>query len=257
MTAKNMTAKQLATLATNIAKNQKTLYVMGCFGAPLNAKNKARYTTNHSYNKQPTRKAMINDATDDAFGFDCCGLIKGILWGWNGATGKTYGGAAYLSNGVPDISADAIIAVCKDVSTDFTNIEVGEAVWVSGHIGIYIGDGLVVESSPKWKNCVQLTACNRSKNGYNRRNWTKHGKLPYVTYDDTAEPKVGDVVHYNGTKHYTSANGSDSKACKGGKAQITAIYQRGKSKHPYHLKRVSGAGSTVYGWVDAGTFSKI
>lgn len=256
MTA-NMTAQQLATTATEIAENHKTLYVMGCFGAPLHSKNKARYTTNHAYNKQQARKAMINGATDDTYGFDCCGLIKGILWGWNGNAGKTYGGATYASNGVPDISADGIIAVCKDVSTDFSEIEIGEAVWVRGHIGIYIGDGLVVESSPKWKNCVQITACNHSRSGYNRRNWTKHGKLPYVTYGKEEAPKVGDVVLYNGTKHYTSANGSDAKACKGGKAKITEIYQLGKSKHPYHLVRVSGSGATVHGWVDADTFSKI
>lgn len=256
MTA-NMTAQQLATLATEIAKNHKTLYVMGCFGAPLNAKNKARYTSNHTYNKQQARKDMINGATADTFGFDCCGLIKGILWGWNGNAGKTYGGATYVSNGVPDISADGIIAACKDVSTDFSEIEIGEAVWVRGHIGIYIGDGLVVESSPKWKNCVQITACNHSKNGYKRRNWTKHGKLPYVTYGKEEAPKVGDVVIYNGTKHYASANDTTASACKGGKAKITAIHQLGKSKHPYHLVRVSGSGSTVYGWVDAGTFSKI
>ena len=35
--------------------NLKTLYVMGAFGAPLNAKNKARYRKNNSYNKQPAR----------------------------------------------------------------------------------------------------------------------------------------------------------------------------------------------------------
>ena len=69
-------------------------------------------------------------------------------------------------------------------------------------------------------------------------------------------PKVGDVVNYSGSTHYTSANSSSPKACKGGKAQITAIYQLGKSKHPYHLKCVSGSGATVYGWVDAGTFTK-
>ena len=67
---------------------------------------------------------------------------------------------------------------------------------------------------------------------------------------------MGDVVNYSGSTHYTSANSSSPKACKGGKAQITAIYQLGKSKHPYHLKRVSGSGATVYGWVDAGTFTK-
>ena len=69
-------------------------------------------------------------------------------------------------------------------------------------------------------------------------------------------PKVGDIVVYNGAKHYTSANATAAKSCKGGKAKITQIYQLGKSKHPYHLVRVSGSGATVYGWVDAGSFSK-
>lgn len=69
-------------------------------------------------------------------------------------------------------------------------------------------------------------------------------------------PKVGDIVNYTGSVHYTSANAATSKSCKGGKAKITQIYQPGKSKHPYHLVRVSGSGSTVYGWVDAGTFTK-
>jgi hypothetical protein len=130
---------------------------------------------------------MIKAASSDTFGFDCCGLIKGILWGWSGDKSKTYGGATYKSNGVPDDSADTIITKCTDVSTDFTKIEVGEAVWKKGHIGVYIGDGLAIESTPAWKNGVQITACNCSKSGYNRRNWTKHGKLPYVEY--TAEEK--------------------------------------------------------------------
>lgn len=63
--------------------------------------------------------------------------------------------------------------------------------------------------------------------------------------------KVGDIVQFNGSKHYTSANAVSGKACKGGKAKITQIYQLGKSKHPYHLIAEKGGGSTVYGWVDA------
>ena len=69
-------------------------------------------------------------------------------------------------------------------------------------------------------------------------------------------PAVGDVVNFNGNTHYTSANATSGKGCKGGKAKITQIYQLGKSKHPYHLVRVSGGGATVYGWVDAGTFTR-
>ena len=64
--------------------------------------------------------------------------------------------------------------------------------------------------------------------------------------------KVGDVVDFKGTQHYTSAAAKDAKICKPGKATITAI-AAGKA-HPYHLKAVGG-GSTVYGWVNAADIS--
>lgn len=70
-------------------------------------------------------------------------------------------------------------------------------------------------------------------------------------------PKVGDIVNYNGTRHYANANAISGIGCKGGRAKITNIYQLGKSKHPYHLVAISGHGSTVYGWVDAGTFTRV
>ena len=69
-------------------------------------------------------------------------------------------------------------------------------------------------------------------------------------------PAVGDIVQYNGNVHYATANASAGSPCNGGKAKITKVYQLGKSKHPYHLVRVAGAGSSVYGWVDANTFTK-
>lgn len=190
---------ELAAKATEIAKNYKTLYIMGCFGAPMNDKNKKRYTSNNVYNEDETRTKLINAASADTFGFDCIGLIKGILWGWNGDLTKTYGGAVYKSGDVPDIGADKMITVCSDVSEDFSHLEIGEAVWMSGHIGIYIGDGLAVECSPKWEDKVQITACNCKVAGYNTRNWTKHGKMPYVEYvkeeeiPETPEPDKGDT----------------------------------------------------------------
>jgi hypothetical protein len=62
----------------NIAENYKTLYVMGCIGANMNEKNKARYTENHSYNKKEERRKMILSADEDTWGFDCVCLIKSI-----------------------------------------------------------------------------------------------------------------------------------------------------------------------------------
>lgn len=61
--------------------------------------------------------------------------------------------------------------------------------------------------------------------------------------------KVGDVVTFTGTAHYSSAAATTGPACKPGKAKVTAI-AAGKA-HPYHLVAVSGGGSTVYGWVNA------
>ena len=188
------TATELANMCKKIATEYKTLYVMGCFGAPMTPKNKERYCTNHSYNKRQARTKMIKSATSDTFGFDCVCLIKGILWGWNGIKYRIYGGAAYATNGVPDIGANTIIKKCNGISTDFSSVEIGELLWKSGHVGIYIGDGLAVECTPAWDNCVQITACNCDKEGYHRRDWTKHGKLPYVEYLKSIDQIAKEVI---------------------------------------------------------------
>lgn len=80
--------------------------------------------------------------------------------------------------------------------------------------------------------------------------------LADITVAAKWEPAVGDIVNYTGSVHYASANATSGPSCKGGKAKIHDIYQLGKSKHPYLLIWEPGSGATVYGWVDAGTFTK-
>lgn len=77
-----------------------------------------------------------------------------------------------------------------------------------------------------------------------------------TTSNTSSALKVGDVVNYTGAVHYANANAATGHACKPGQAKITQIYLPDKSKHPYHLKATDGSSSTVYGWVDAGTFTK-
>lgn len=180
-----MTSDKFVSMAKDIANNYKTLYVMGCFGSPLNATNKKRYTQNHAYNKRPERTKKIMSASSDTFGFDCVCLIKGILWGWNGNVNATYGGAKYGSNGVPDVSANGLMNYCTEVSTNFNNIVAGEVVHMNGHVGIYIGNGLAVECTPIWKDGVQITAVGNigKKACYNTRTWTNHGKLKFIEYN--------------------------------------------------------------------------
>ena len=189
------TALQLADACRELAKCYHTLYVLGCFGSPMTETNKNRWLDAYAYNRKAARKKKIQAANRETFGFDCVNMIKSLLWGFAGDSAKTYGGAVYKSRGVPDTNADGMIKLCKEVTTDFSSIAVGEAVWMSGHIGVYIGDGLAVECTPKWADGVQITAVHNigKKSGYNGRTWTKHGKLPWLTYE-TAAPQKPDYA---------------------------------------------------------------
>lgn len=70
----------------------------------------------------------------------------------------------------------------------------------------------------------------------------------------TVSYKIGDVVDFTGTSHYTSSfSTAKAKKCKAGKATITQIIKEPVANQPYtvHLKALSGGASTVYGWVNA------
>ena len=149
------TASNIAERLTRIAKERKTVYRLGGIGAPTG---------------------------DGGFVFDCSGLIKSNLWGWNGCRHHPHGGAVFGAYDIPDVNANEMIGMCRDVSSDFSEIQVGELVWLNEHVGLYVGDGLAVESTPLWKNGVQLTACNCDREGYPRRDWMKHGKFPFIYY---------------------------------------------------------------------------
>ena len=206
------TGKELAQAAAHVAKNYKTLYVNGCFGAPLTEANKARWKKEQAYNRKPARAEKLDAAKADTFGFDCVCFIKALLWGWSGDDNHVYGGAAYASNGVPDISESAMIDACAMVSMDFTCVEAGEVVWLPGHIGVYLGDGLVAECTPAWDDGVQITACNRHISGYHRRDWVKHGRLPWLTYPGVAEAPV--VTPEAGVQLPVLRQGSKSEAVR-------------------------------------------
>ena len=252
----------------DIATNYKTLYVMGCFGAPLTDQNKERYCKNNEYNMQASRQKMIRAASADTFGFDCSCFLKSVLWGWNGDKSKTYGGAKYASNSVPDIGANSMIAKCKDVSTDFSKIEIGEALWLSGHIGVYIGDGLAVECTPVWKNGVQITAVQNigTKSGYNARKWTKHGYLPYITYKkemstatstemSTAGYKAGKAIQLKNEKLYISSTVSTANKTVSGTYYISDGKVVNGRIRITTSKSLVGIMDSVTGWIKAPAMS--
>lgn len=156
----------------------------------------------------------------EKWGWDCVCLIKGILWGWNDDTSKPRGGGAiYGSNGVPDIGTEKMIEVCTDVSSDFSKIQVGQMVWMQGHVGICTkpidntGYGEITEATVAfgWSGIIKTKIDkngNRTYEGSNEKSipWVKYGYLPYIDYENssTDEIVVGDwvepikLVNYNG-----------------------------------------------------------
>lgn len=168
------------------ANNARTLYVMGGWGYPLGYSGNRDRTQSNSYNRQSDRKAKIYAASNDTFAFDCCGLIKAMLWGWDGDFDKRNGGAEY-AKGCPDWDAkELMFKGCNNPTTDFTRIQPGWMLWLDGHCGVYLGDGLAIESTPKWQDGVQITAVENigKKPGYNSRKWTYCGALKYVDYSE-------------------------------------------------------------------------
>lgn len=166
-----------------LAVNSKTLYVKGAFGAPAGyGNNKTRYSNNYDYNKQADRKKKILTASNDTFFFDCVCLGKGILWGWNANVNAVYGGASYLSNGVPDFGCSSVEKYCTTYSHDMTdNIEIGEWLYCDGHTAYYAGNGLIIESSPNLNDGVHY-------NNLANRKFDGHGKIKFLDYTTPVPP---------------------------------------------------------------------
>ena len=102
---------------------------------------------------------------------DCVGLIKGYGWLDPDSLAIQYG-----TNGMPDIGANAMYynaTVSGPIST--MPDTPGLAVWMDGHIGVYIGNGEVIEASSTKKGVIktQLTG----------RGWSHWLEIEYINYD--------------------------------------------------------------------------
>lgn len=236
---------QLMAKAYEILRHYNTCYLYGGIGqivtqSVVNAKAK-QYPSFYTSARKANYTQYIN-SSKRYWGFDCVNLYKSILWGWNGDESKSFGGAIYASNGVPDASADGLFSYCTSKSsTGWDNMMIGEALWMSGHFGLYVGNGKCIECSPRWNriglgtswgeewNGVMLTGvsnCSNCPTDIHTRKWTKHGKLPYIQYltknpfidssnteqaGDTKGTLVGETFLANITAYYP-----DSSTLEGG-----------------------------------------
>ena len=106
---------------------------------------------------------------------DCIGLIKGYSW-YDIESGEI----RYATNGMPDVGADQIYEIAAEKGNMSTMPEIpGLIVHAQGHVGIYIGDGYVIEAMGTRYGVVKTRVENR--------NWTGWCKNPFITYLDEVE----------------------------------------------------------------------
>ena len=102
---------------------------------------------------------------------DCCGLIKGYGWLDPETMSINYG-----TNGMPDLGANQMYYNASESGTIDTIPEIpGLAVWHDGHIGVYIGNGYVIEAMGTKYGVV--------KTELEGRGWTHWLKIEYINYD--------------------------------------------------------------------------
>lgn len=184
-----MTAKQLVDKAIEIEKT-RTQYIYGTYGQRITEALIQYKQNQYERFNTPARSARYRTLIGEATAWDCCGLIKGILWGWDKDKGVKYCG----NPSVPDMGANSMQKVLLDQSSNFANIQPGEAVWIPGHIGIYIGNGKIIEATTRWTDNVLIS----SIDGSSRKNriWNLHGKLPWVDYTKAVKPKPEPPKNY-------------------------------------------------------------
>lgn len=94
----------------------------------------------------------------------------------------------------------------------------------------------------------QGEAVQKKRASYGQTYYDKYATKTTIPVSSDLKYDENDIVDFIGTVHYTNANAVSGFSCKAGVAKVSNTAKG--SKHPYHLIKVSGGGSTVYGWVD-------
>ena len=149
-------------------------YVYGTYGEVLN---KSILTTKISQfpeqvgeNEEFIRQHWLGGRTAD-----CIGLIKGYAW-FNSDTGQI----EYRSNGVRDTGSDPMLDMATEKGTIDTMPDIpGIAVWMDGHIGIYVGDGQTIHAANTELGVIMTPLA--------QSGWTHWLKIPYITYLENTE----------------------------------------------------------------------
>ena len=167
-------------------------YIYGAYGQDVTMaflkQQQSRFFTDSDANLTNSEVNFIYETYGGKPAFDCIGLIKAYEW-----IDEDTGIIRYQSNGFRDVGADGMFrsAVIFGEISSIPDTP-GLAVCMSGHIGIYIGNGEVIEAKSNHDGVVKTQLSEGS--------WTYWMQLPGITY-------LTGGTHPYGTKKVTLENG--------------------------------------------------
>lgn len=167
-------------------------YIYGAYGQDVTMaflkQQQSRFFTDSDANLTNSEVNFIYETYGGKPAFDCIGLIKAYEW-----IDEDTGIIRYQSNGFRDVGADGMFrsAVIFGEISSIPDTP-GLAVCMNGHIGIYIGNGEVIEAKSNHDGVVKTQLSEGS--------WTYWMQLPGITY-------LTGGTHPYGTKKVTLENG--------------------------------------------------
>ena len=151
-----------------------------------NASDLAKWSIEQSNIKTKYRLGGIGRYEDGVRIFDCCGLIKCFRWG-----DYSQFNASQYAKAIPDLNADTMYAYASEKGTIDTIPEIkGLIVWQKGHVGVYIGDGQVVEATASFGGKVVVSHFKGNHTSFKRTSWTHWLKLPQFAYTVASEATI-------------------------------------------------------------------
>lgn len=150
-------------------------YMWGEFGREITVSRieaaAKQYPSHYSAQRVAHLKTLVGKGY---IGSDCVGMIKSYYWGG-------VGNVKYVA--ATDKSAGMMLNAAK-VKGDIGSIpeRPGVCVWMEGHIGVYVGNGEVVECT------LGTFGDGFVQTKLSARKWLKWLECPYISYEAVSEP---------------------------------------------------------------------
>lgn len=145
-------------------------YVLGTFGGYL-TESLLRYKIEQYGNKVSKYYDFIKEHYIGKRTADCVGIVKSYIW-WNDEIDNP------VYNSKTDINETQMFNLATEKGTIDTMPEIeGVCVWKTGHMGVCIGNGQIIEAKGSLHGVVQTPL-----KGFGSSNFTHWFKCPFIEY---------------------------------------------------------------------------